>query len=78
MQLLASGRPRVESWAPRERLRIGALMKKYADLPMDYGDATVVALAERLETNRVFTLDRRDFNVYRLGKRRFEVLPRGY
>ena len=52
------------------------LMTHYADLPMDYADATLVVLAEELETNLVFTTDRRDFGVYRIkGRRRFEVLP---
>lgn len=52
------------------------LMTQYADLPMDYADATLVVLAEELETNLVFTTDRRDFGVYRIkGRRRFEVLP---
>lgn len=52
------------------------LMTHYADLPMDYADVTLVVLAEELETNLVFTTDRRDFGVYRIkGRRRFEVLP---
>lgn len=56
--------------------RVAVLMEKYADLPMDYADATVVALAEDLGTDRVFTLDRQDFSVYRLhGTRPFQVLP---
>jgi hypothetical protein len=51
-------------------------VKQYADLPMDYADATLVVLAEELETNLVFTTDRRDFSVYRIkGRRRFDVLP---
>ena len=55
--------------------RCRALLEKYADLPMDYADSTLVALAEELDTNLVFTTDRRDFGVYRLGRRRFRVLP---
>ena len=45
--------------------RISVLMKKYLDLPMDFADATLVALAERLECKRIFTTDIRDFHVYR-------------
>lgn len=52
------------------------LVRQYADLPMDYADATLVVLAEELETNLIFTTDRRDFSVYRIrGRRRFQVLP---
>jgi hypothetical protein len=56
--------------------RSAALMEKYADLPMDFADATLVALAEDLETDTVFTLDRQDFSIYRLhGRRTFRLLP---
>ena len=51
-------------------------MTQYFDLPMDYADATLVVLAEELGTNRVFTTDRREFGVSRIGgRRRFEILP---
>ena len=50
-------------------------MRRYADLPMDLADATLVVLAERLRTPWIFTLDRRDFSVYRVGRRTFRLLP---
>lgn len=56
--------------------RAEALMQKYEDLPMDFADATLVVLAELLATTTVFTLDRKDFNVYRIGRRKFGLLPR--
>jgi predicted nucleic acid-binding protein len=56
--------------------RCRLLMANYADLPMDYADATLVALAEELDTDAVLTTGRRDFEVYRIGeRRRFRVLP---
>jgi predicted nucleic acid-binding protein len=51
------------------------LMSKYQDLPMDFADATLMTLAEALGTTAVFTLDRRDFAVYRLGRRKLQLLP---
>ncbi len=55
--------------------RIGELMRKYADLPMDFADAALVYAAERLGLNRILTLDRH-FEIYRLPRRqRFVVLP---
>lgn len=42
-----------------------ALMEKYADTPMDFADATLVLLAEALDVEDVFTLDRRGFAAYR-------------
>ena len=75
VKLLASGRPRVEALSSRDRLRAAELLVKYADLPMDYADATLVVLAERLGARQVFTLDRKDFAVYRVGRARLQVLP---
>jgi predicted nucleic acid-binding protein len=54
--------------------RAAGLMEKYADRPMDLADATLVALAEERRITRIFTLDA-DFEVYRVGRRRFEVVP---
>jgi uncharacterized protein len=56
--------------------RCRRLIEDYSKLPMDYADSTLVALAEELDTNLVFTTDRRDFAVYRVGGRRpFRVVP---
>ena len=57
-------------------LRCQALMSRYEDVPMDFADATLVALAEEVGTRRVFTLDRRGFQAYRVGRReRFVLVP---
>jgi len=51
-------------------------MMQYADVPMDFADATLVALAEDTGIRDVFTLDRKGFQVYRIGKREtFRMLP---
>jgi hypothetical protein len=56
--------------------RASVLMERYRNVPMDYADATLVALGEELGTDLVFTLDRRGFSTYRLNQRRaFQVLP---
>jgi len=48
------------------------LARKYADLPMDFADASVVLLATRSGVREILTADRRDFAVYRLsGRARF-------
>lgn len=41
------------------------LMEKYADLPMDLADASLVILAEELHEGRILSTDRRDFQTYR-------------
>ncbi len=45
--------------------RIVQLMEKYADLPMNLADASLVILAEHLGHGRIFSVDQRDFNTYR-------------
>jgi predicted nucleic acid-binding protein len=44
--------------------RLVILMQKYADLPMDLADASLVILAEELGHCRILSTDRRDFNTY--------------
>ena len=44
------------------------LMERYADHPMDLADASLVAAAESLGTRRVFTIDRKDFETYRVRR----------
>jgi hypothetical protein len=56
--------------------RYQSLMAQYEDVPMDFADATLVALAEDAGIRVVFTLDRKGFQVYRIGKREaFRMLP---
>jgi predicted nucleic acid-binding protein len=45
--------------------RMVELMRRYADLPMDFADASLVVLAEHLSEGRILTSDRRDFSIYR-------------
>lgn len=47
-----------------------ALMKKYASVPMDFADATLVLLSESLDIANVATLDRRGFSVFRAHGRK--------
>ncbi len=51
------------------------LMVRYYDTPMDFADATLVLLAERLATSNILTLDERGFRTFRFaGKRRFQLV----
>ena len=49
--------------------RIRELMRKYANRPMDLADASLLRVAEREGLRKIFTVDRRDFSVYRLHNR---------
>ncbi len=50
---------------PQQIQRMVALMQKYANLPMDLADASLVILAEELGHGRILSTDQRDFNSYR-------------
>lgn len=55
---------------------VHGLMARYWDRPMDFADATLVHLAKREFIPTVFTVDRADFETYRIdGRRRFRILP---
>ena len=56
--------------------RARELMQKYQKLPMDYADATLVVLAEDLDTGLILTTDLRDFSTYRRhGRKEFDIRP---
>ncbi|HEY6724959.1 MAG TPA: PIN domain-containing protein [Polyangiaceae bacterium] len=66
----------VQPWTDERASRAVDLMRKYHDVPMDYADASLVALAEELGTPQVFTLDLRGFRAYRWKSRRsFQIFP---
>jgi uncharacterized protein len=57
-----------------ERCRL--LMRKYKDLPMDLADAALVVLAETRKEDTIFTLDHRDFSIYKPHHAKmFQLLP---
>jgi predicted nucleic acid-binding protein len=72
---VASGDLGLAMLGPEDIPGIRALLEKYADLPIDLADATLVYLAQRDDLDAVFTLDR-DFRVYRLKRgKALKVVP---
>ena len=63
---LDRGAVTVHNIEPGDFGRINALATRYRTLRPDFADLALLALAERLKTERVLTLDERDFSVYRL------------
>lgn len=56
--------------------RVNELLDQYADSRLDFVDASLIAIAERLGVTRVLTLDRRDFTHVRPRHcTHFELLP---
>ena len=73
---LASGDLIAEPVAAGDWLRIAELVHSYRDLPLGSVDASVIALAERLDVRTVATVDRRHFSVVRPQHcERLELLP---
>jgi len=71
-----SGAVRLAEIRDSELPEFHALMSRYWDRPMDFADATLVYLAKRESLSTIFTVDRDDFETYRIeGRRRFRVLP---
>lgn len=52
------------------------ILEQYGDTRIDFVDATIIALAERLQIIRVLTVDQRHFRIVRpLHCSAFELLP---
>ena len=76
MEMIETGAVEILPLGVADIPRIRELMRKYRDLPMDLADAALVRVAERERLRRVFTIDRRDFQIYRPSRiGRFVVLP---
>src|SRR6185437_9663131 len=61
---LDRGALRLHQLSVHEQSRMRELMEKYQDTPMDLADASLVTVAETLNTRQIFTLDS-DFRIYR-------------
>ncbi len=66
----------VEFLQPRDWPRVLELLEHYEDIGLDFTDAAIVAIAERLKTTTILTLDYRHFTVIRpLHCDHFRILP---
>ena len=73
---VASGDLQVESVSRDDLSRVSEVLDQYADAHVDFVDATIVALAERLKVTRILTLYRRHFELFQPQHcAAFEILP---
>ena len=73
---LKPGTVQVEPVTLEDLTRVHQVLEQYADSQLDFTDAAIVAIAERLIITRVYTLDRRDFSIIRPKHcDYFELLP---
>jgi uncharacterized protein len=67
---------RIEPVTSSDLAHCHRLLRKYEDLDLGLCDAAVIATADRLGTNRILTVDERDFRVMRtLQGKPFQLLP---
>lgn len=73
---LSTSSIQLESLSIEDLIRVPEILEQYADSQLDFVDAAIVALAERLNVTRILTLDRRDFSIIRPQHcEYFELLP---
>lgn len=61
--------------AMEDHAALARIIAKYADLPCDYADASLIWLGEKTGVLQIATVDQGDFSVYRArGRRRFRIL----
>jgi uncharacterized protein len=73
---VASGELTVEPLGPDDWARIAELIDSYTDIGLDAADASIIAIAERLNQTTIATLDERDFRIVRPAHTEaFELLP---
>jgi len=67
---------RLEPMREGDLERASAVLDQYSDQDLDFADAAIVAMAERINVRRILTLDRRHFLMLRPRHcSAFEVLP---
>lgn len=76
IESIMSGSFTLEDLTPEDVVRCHELVTTYQDLDLGLADAAVIATAERLNIERILTLDERDFRAVRpKGGRPFLLLP---
>jgi predicted nucleic acid-binding protein len=76
LRRVSEGIPAMLPLSSLEARPIAGLLKKYESIRAQLADASLVHLADRESIDTIFTLDRRDFSVYRSARnRRFRLIP---
>ncbi len=76
LRYLLNSRFMILALTSEDLLRVAEILEIYQDSRIDFVDASVMAIAERLEITKVLTLDRRDFQLFRPKHCQFfEIMP---
>ena len=71
LRIIPKSKYRLETLQEIDFARTAEILDTYADTRVDFVDATVAAVAERLTITHILTLDRRDFSIIRPTHRLF-------
>lgn len=67
---------RFENPTPQDYVRTAEILRAYNDANLDFVDACIFAMAERLNITKILTIDRRHFSIFRPKHcDAFEILP---
>jgi predicted nucleic acid-binding protein len=55
----------IEPLLPEDRQRLIDILTQYQSAKLDYADAAIMAVSERLNIKQIYTFDRRDFSIFR-------------
>ncbi|MDX6385276.1 MAG: uncharacterized protein QOK48_2849 [Blastocatellia bacterium] len=76
LRSIASGELIQVKSTPHDLERAAEILEKYADSRVDFVDCAIVAMAERLNLNKILTVDRRHFTIFRPNHcDYFEIAP---
>ncbi len=76
LRSISDGAVEILPFAGKEAAGVAQIMKQYGSFRPQFADAVLVYLAARENIRTFFTLDRRDFSVYRTGRKRaFRIVP---
>ena len=76
LEQVAGGTPLREPVSDADMVRALEILKQYDDQDLGLTDASLMAVAERIDVSRILTLDRRHFAPFRdRHGRAFELLP---
>lgn len=74
--MIKEGPIRLEPLIRADLTRVGELLLQYQDARLDFVDAAITSIAERLDIRRILTVDQRDFRLIRPRHcAYFEILP---
>lgn len=75
IRAVVDGEFTIEQLEAADIVRGAELLERYADLPLGFTDASIVAVAERFEAREILTTDRRHFGVVQPRRGRFVLVP---